>query len=282
MHVKSGRSPFPDDDAVYAGVARLGPGLMLDIGAAAGHRTRRMLRACPDGEVWSFEPFPGNWPHFEATIGDDRRVRLFKAAASDGPGREQFEVKSVVAPGRVGRWADLVGYSSVGRLSSVGVTPDDAQTFDVETVAIDDLLGERAVSFAKIDVQGAETRVLTGMSRALAAGRVAVIYVEYGGSRDVLSLLSPHFVLFDSLYVVRPKRGVETLDPADWDVVETREASTGVRRFKAWPREPLGEDYARWFRQQSRKVGFMQCDLIGVRADCLATVAGAAEAMLPQ
>lgn len=271
MIVKSGRTAFADDEAVYAGLARLGPGLMLDIGAAAGHRTRRMIRACPQGEVWSFEPFPGNWPHFEATIGDDPRVRLIKAAAGDRAGREQFEVKSVVAAGRAGRWGELVGYSSVGRLSSVGTTPQDAQTFDVDTVAVDDLIGERAVNFAKIDVQGAERRVLAGMERALAEGRVAVVFVEFGGDLEVLSLLGQHFTLFDSLYVLRPKRGAEALDPDVWEVVETREASTGVRRFKAWPRGLPDTDYGAWFRQQSRKVSFMQCDLIGVRPDVLAS-----------
>ncbi|UOM32776.1 FkbM family methyltransferase [Acuticoccus sp. I52.16.1] len=266
MIVNSGRAAFPTDMDVYNRIARLGPGLMLDVGAAVGRRAKLMLRACPTGEVWAFEPFPGNWPHFQGVIGDDPRVRLFKAAASDRAGRERFHVGSVVEPGRGGRWADLVGYSSVGRLDSAGPPPTRGTTYEVETVVLDELLGDRAVTFAKVDVQGAETMVLRGLARALAERRIGVMFVEFGGEVEVLNLLAEHFDLYDSQYVVHV-RGDREPDPAEWDIVERRESSKGELRYKGWPRARPDQDYVRWFDDANQRLGFVQCDLVAVRPD---------------
>jgi len=62
---------------------------MLDVGAAAGSTTRQMLQNSPQSRVIAFEPFPGNFPHFERTIGGDPRVTFVKAAV--GPETWTFE-----------------------------------------------------------------------------------------------------------------------------------------------------------------------------------------------
>ncbi|WP_226573308.1 FkbM family methyltransferase [Acuticoccus sediminis] len=266
MIVHDGRSAFPDHFAVFDRIARLGDGLMLDIGAALGRRTKLMLRACPKGEVWAFEPYPGNWPHFEDLIGDDPRVRLFKAAVSDRAGHEAFHVGSKVEPGRAGNWGKFVGYSSVGRLASAGPVPRAGETYEVETVVLDALLGEREVTFVKIDVQGAELQVLRGLSGALSAGRVAAMFVEFGGEEDVLPALAEHFDLFDSQYVISP-RGAAEPDPEVWDIVERRESSKGELRYKGWPKARPAENYVEWFRAESARTGFLECDIVAVRRD---------------
>ena len=68
MKIRSGRPYFKKTSSVYQRLANLEPGLMLDVGAAAGHMSRLMLRHSPRSHVIAFEPFPGNWRFLEDTV----------------------------------------------------------------------------------------------------------------------------------------------------------------------------------------------------------------------
>ena len=47
---------------VYDWLRSMKPGLMLDVGAAAGSKCVKMLAASPHSSVIAFEPFPGKSP----------------------------------------------------------------------------------------------------------------------------------------------------------------------------------------------------------------------------
>ena len=69
--VYSGRFLFDElEHAIYKFVANFEPGLILDVGAAAGYYSAFMVQLSPKSKVLAFEPFPGNWPHFEKRVGD--------------------------------------------------------------------------------------------------------------------------------------------------------------------------------------------------------------------
>jgi len=90
-------------------LAHLPPGLMLDIGAAAGGITKRMLESSPNSRVIAFEPFPGNYPHFDKIVGNDSRVTLTKAAVAAKAHKGRLFVSATVSGEKAGReWPDIL------------------------------------------------------------------------------------------------------------------------------------------------------------------------------
>ena len=62
----SGRGFFGDNpNAIDQCLKFLPGGLILDLGAAIGSKSQIYRRMSPDSRVFAFEPYPGNWPHFE-------------------------------------------------------------------------------------------------------------------------------------------------------------------------------------------------------------------------
>jgi FkbM family methyltransferase len=151
-------------DAVYDLLAHLAPGLMLDIGAAAGHFTQIMLARSPGSRILAVEPFAGNHPFFERSVGADARVTLVRKAASDRAGTVNFHVAMTVTGTEPG-WEEMVGYSSAGKVT-LAQNAARGTLLSVETCRVDSLVDE-AVRFCKIDVQGHELAVLHGMSALL-------------------------------------------------------------------------------------------------------------------
>ena len=62
------------------------------------------------------------------------------------------------------------------------------------------------IDFIKMDVQGAEEKVLHGASAALEENRISVLYIEWSGEQGVIDILTNHgYQIYDSTYVVGPK-----------------------------------------------------------------------------
>ena len=124
---------------------------VLDVGAHVGYYTLlSAVLAGAGGRVWAFEPNPRNCAflrrHLE--INGCGNVEVTEAAVSDAAGRARFDF----GPG-----------SGTGHLAGCGA-------IEVDTVRLDDFVRERGIapSAVKIDVEGAERRVLDGARETLA------------------------------------------------------------------------------------------------------------------
>ena len=238
--VNDGRWFGDHHDAAYDLLARLEPGLCVDAGAAIGRATRRILNASPASRVVAFEPFAGNHRHFADYVGADSRVVLRPVALADTKGNEPFAVPKVMTRDGAGWAKDLLGYSSVGHLS-----PARADT-TVEVVRLDDEIGEH-IRFLKIDVQGAELRVLKGANRLLQSGAIDLIYIEFNGWLPVLRFLRAHgYIVFDGAYLawttgryyrnwLRARR--DRVVP-DWETVLEGPSSMDAKISFVWPPVP--------------------------------------------
>jgi FkbM family methyltransferase len=262
--ISSGRPFFGERSlAVYDILAKLPPGLMLDVGAAAGGITKRMLERSPQSRVIAFEPFPGNYPHFAKIVGDDPRVTLIKAAVSNKARKGKLFVASTVT-GSEKNWEKMVGYSSAGFL----VEDDDKRgekSIAVDTVRIDDVVGNEHVRFMKIDVQGGELGVLQSAERAISEGRIDFMFVEFAGERDVLKhLLDRGMQIFDSEYLLIPK--TSKADFSNWEIFRDLTLSSGTGAHRAWPRaiSYSPDDYCRFFDEERKKIGFIWTDIVAV------------------
>src|SRR5436189_74409 len=106
----------PPRDFIYEVLRQAPPQMCVDIGAAAGAVTLKLYSLNPGKcRVVAFEPFPGNFAHFETTAGTLPNVSLVRKAVSDSIGVAQFYVPSSVQGAEAG-WEKQVGYSSVGFL----------------------------------------------------------------------------------------------------------------------------------------------------------------------
>jgi FkbM family methyltransferase len=213
----------PTRNFIYDILSCLDMDLCVDIGAAAGHVTQTLCRlGGANTKVVAFEPFPGNYQFFSrTTTGLPNEITLVKKAVSDEVGTAKFLIGSVVHGGEPG-WEDYAGYSSVGylpenslqsrlkalarKVMGVAFRKYRYQELMVETTTLDREFANETVNFVKIDVQGAEDKVLAGASEMLRSERIQMLYVEWAGDPKVIQLLADNqYCVYDSTYVVVPK-----------------------------------------------------------------------------
>lgn len=132
---------------------------LLDVGANVGFFTRRMAGwVAGGGRVLAFEPEPVNFERLKKAVGHLPQVECIQAAVAEAPG----ELRLSLNPDNP---ADH-------RLAEDGIP--------VPALTLDDVLagkGWPTVSLIKIDVQGAEARVLDGAAETLRRFRPA-LFVE--------------------------------------------------------------------------------------------------------
>jgi FkbM family methyltransferase len=160
---------------IHDAVARfVKPGdAVLDVGGHIGYSALRFADwVGPTGKVIAFEPLGENVAHIAKNLelnGLADRVRVVQAAVADRQGEAAFAVHS----------ADNAG---MGALDPHART----RTIQVPTVALDDWLdghGVAKTALVKIDVEGAEALVLSGMQRGLRKDRYPAIFLEVHPTR---------------------------------------------------------------------------------------------------
>jgi FkbM family methyltransferase len=145
----------------------LQPGqVAYDIGANIGYLSLVMARRVGgDGRVFSFEPAPNAYAVLEmnARINRDIQFKPVHIALADATGSEPFS---------------FFDYDVVSRLGDHSQNWSDAKVIDV-TVETLDHYSEAAElpppHFVKIDVEGAEMRVLRGMEQTLQHARPTLL-----------------------------------------------------------------------------------------------------------
>lgn len=270
--VHSGNLLFPGPtDAVYNVLAHLEPGLMLDVGAAAGIIVEKMLQASPASRVIAFEPFPGNMRFIRERLGKDPRVNIVQKAVSHSTGTAHFHVRATVSGSLRSLGGDAEGYSSNGMVVSAS-DPRAATSIKVELTTIDAMVGE-PVRFMKIDVQGGEMGVLRGAEQTIKHHGVDLIFVEFMGQKNVISFLHKKngYVLFDAQFILIPSDAAVALPESDWSGSRIANLTSGRRAYVAWPLRAPREimAYCDYIRHVRQTIGFVWTDLVAVREHIL-------------
>lgn len=162
-----------ESDRVETILALLRPGdVVWDIGAHKGYLTLAMARAVgPDGRVVAFEPSSQNLPYLRRHVGWNRvrNVEIVPAALSDEAGEARFGGTGSTITFRLGQGDETVRVRTIGDVLAEGRPPP---------------------TVLKLDVEGAEARVLEGAGDAL--DDVALVFVAvhdleaHAGTRRVL------------------------------------------------------------------------------------------------
>jgi FkbM family methyltransferase len=171
--------------------------VVCDIGANAGFYTLALSALVgPRGRVVSFEPMPVNVNKLRRhlKINQISNVLVTACALSDRSGVVGF------APGE----SDFTGRISG---NTRGALP-------VPTITLDEFLSQQGLadpSFLKIDVEGAEARVLEGAQKCIERGRPAMLVAIHG--REAAQQC--HALLCGWGYVVRTPGGVKIENAAE-------------------------------------------------------------------
>jgi FkbM family methyltransferase len=154
----------PAEVALFTSLVHAGA-TVFDVGAHVGYYTLLAARLVgATGHVVAFEPNPRNLGYLRrhVLLNECANVRVIAAAVADVVGRATFQE----------------GVSGAeGALAAGG-------TIDVEVVALDAIAygtsGIAPPSLLKIDVEGAEQRVLLGAERLLAEGKPDILLSTHG------------------------------------------------------------------------------------------------------
>jgi FkbM family methyltransferase len=186
---------------------RLRPGATaVDVGANYGIHTLLMARLVGEsGAVVAFEPSPTLFRELEANLqrNDLLNVTALQLAITDSTGDAEFL---------------LTDNTATGRLRSVESTPEEdrVSTINVRATSLDLLVSKGELplpDLIKIDVEGAESRVLDGSTQILRAVAPDLIIELHNPEQDVAvgSILSrlgyEIFRLPDLIPVSDPSKG---------------------------------------------------------------------------
>ncbi len=153
---------------ICAGLMEAGPGAWVDIGANTGIYSLMTKAVQPDRRSYAFEPSPQVLELLERNIalnaasGD---IEVVKVAASDCRGTAQLFIPS----------QDHGLIETSASLSST-FRPQHSEVVDIDTIPLDEFapLADQRVAVMKIDVEGAEDRVLHGALRTLQRSKTLV------------------------------------------------------------------------------------------------------------
>jgi FkbM family methyltransferase len=199
-------SPAEPDQYFAEGIVHVGPDeVFVDCGAFTGDTLLDVAGRVGSWRAYhAFEPDPASFEALQAAVATlpsrlAERVHLHRAATSDRRGTAQF---------------DATGLGSAS-LTSSGV-------FEVECVAIDDVVTDPPPTFVKMDIEGAESAALNGCSSGIRKGHPLLAIAAYHKQADLWELprqvhdmmpgyrlyLRPHVPEgFDTvLYAVPPER----------------------------------------------------------------------------
>jgi FkbM family methyltransferase len=188
------------------------PGMrFVDVGANFGYYTllgAEMVGA--DGHVYSFEANPLIFQKLIKSIavnGFDERISAFNVAVHDEASPMEIFFRHDASGGG---WADV----------ATGARPEVGEVFSVQGAALDTLLADvPAVDVIKIDVEGAEPKVLAGAKNLIGRSRNLMIILEFDVRR--IMKVSPQEYLEDfiaqgfSIAIVEPAGLTKNFTPTE-------------------------------------------------------------------
>ncbi len=180
--------------------------LALDVGANVGHWSEALVGLWPDARVHAFEVAPETFADLGAHLAPlGARVRCHRLGLSDRAGRHKMYY-----------FPDAPQLTTDARRHA----EQRAVEFEAELTTLDAFCraeGIEAIDFLKIDVEGAEHRVLAGAAETLAQRRVKLLQFEYGAfSIDTRFLLKDFFALLGGQFCIG-KIYPTYVDFADYD-----------------------------------------------------------------
>jgi FkbM family methyltransferase len=192
-------------------VGTLRPGqTAVDVGANIGLMTLLMARAVgPTGKVFAFEPGPRSFHILRKNIAANGYENIIAVNSAAGDRNTDTELQVC-----------LTGESD-NRVADVAADARGYYSIRIKAIVLDDYLAGRRVDLAKIDVQGSEYKVLSGLRRTIAKNPAIQIIAEYGAGWLEAAGVSPndYFALIEGMGLAMfdlPDEGPEAPVTREW------------------------------------------------------------------
>ncbi len=143
----------------------------VDVGAHRGSILQIMVDMIPGGKFFAFEPLPHLYEYLSSQFGTNKKISLYNLALCDKSGKSSFNYV-VTNP----------GYS--GLIKRRYDRPEEDTTITVPTDAMDNVLGDHAVDFIKIDVEGGEFQVIQGGKELIKREKPYIVFEHGMGAAD--------------------------------------------------------------------------------------------------
>ena len=202
-------NPFDDQKCFFKGTESL---TIFDVGAYIGQITGIYEEIFPEATIYCFEPFPDSFRKLEE-LSRNQKIKVYQMAVSDQVDKTKLYVN-----------ADITCNSFFPRpKDGTKYYPVKAEHIDqirVDTITIDNFCDREQIEhidILKIDVEGAETKVLNGARSKLSNQAISLIYTEvmftahYEGGclfHELAGLLEQYgYTLFNFYNLKRAKDG---------------------------------------------------------------------------
>ena len=191
--------PFEVQKRLLGGAADL---VIFDVGAYVGEVTATYKRVFPQSTIYCFEPFPDSF-HKLNRLCRDASIKAHQIAFSDKEGKTTFNINvdlscnSLLPPTE----SDFKCYSA----KSIKDGEIQVETNTLDNFCAGDEIA--CIDILKLDVEGAEVKVLDGASSMLSKQAIKLIYSEV--------MFIPHYTngcLFHELTAFLNKHGYTLLN----------------------------------------------------------------------
>ena len=169
------RAEFERMEELLRGTTRF-----IDVGASQGVYTYHANRILENADIFAIEADPTRFSILKANVekwsaGSSNTIHCINASASDEADRRSSpEITFYVT-----------GTQISGGLFSVSERSDDYTPIRIPLLCVDDFFEPSSKTFVKIDVEGAELRVLQGAIRQIEAGNTRFLTeISWWGDRD--------------------------------------------------------------------------------------------------
>ena len=215
--------------------------LIFDVGANSGQTVLQMLNWFPSSQIHAFEPLVEPYHQLQKRSQDFARVICNQLALSDREGADTYFMNKAYSLSSGLEEPDSLSLSAMRNTHSKDhlADRDNFQRLDVVTSTIDTYCsgkGIQNIDLLKIDVQGAESKVLRGAQSLLRNNKIGVVLTEISldgiyknrpSFHAVEELLQPHgFRLWDICHIYKDLKIARTC----WvDAVYVHESNLAIK-----------------------------------------------------
>ncbi len=149
--------------------------IIFDVGAHHGHVSRHFRALFPTSLIYAFEPFPESFKVLQANTRDDSKIHALNVGLSDREGQQLLHSNTNSATNSL-----LATDENGARTWGQGLL-ETAEIVETRFSTADSVVAAHVIptiDILKLDVQGAESRVMAGSSAICKQGLINLVYSE--------------------------------------------------------------------------------------------------------